>query len=108
MPIVVGIQRQSKIEKNRLMKRIKTGGRMKGTPNKTTEELRSMVQNFLEQHWETLHSDFEKLQPSQRVMFLEKLLTHVLPKPITDLSQLNEADLDLLINRLRKQQDEKE
>ena len=84
----------------------KTGGRKKGTPNKTTEELRSMVQSFLEQHWETLHSDFEKLQPSQRVMFLEKLLTHVLPKPITDLSQLSESDLDLLIEKLKKQQDE--
>ncbi|BDX36689.1 hypothetical protein CYCD_00440 [Tenuifilaceae bacterium CYCD] len=88
------------------MRKQKTGGRKKGVPNKTTEELRSMVQLFLEQHWETLHSDFEKLQPSQRVMFLEKLLTHVLPKPITDLSQLSESDLELLIEKLKKQNDE--
>jgi len=86
------------------MRKQKTGGRKKGVPNKTTEELRSMVQNFLEQHWETLHADFEKLQPSQRVMFLEKLLTHVLPKPLTDLSHLSESDLDLLIERLKNQQ----
>lgn len=86
------------------MRKQKTGGRKKGVPNKTTEELRSMVQNFLEQHWETLHSDFEKLQPSQRVMFLEKLLTHVLPKPLTDLSQLSENDLDILLERLKNQQ----
>jgi len=86
------------------MRKQKTGGRKKGVPNRTTEELRSMVQNFLEQHWETLHADFEKLQPSQRVMFLEKLLTHVLPKPLTDLSQLSESDLDILIERLKNQQ----
>lgn len=88
------------------MRKQKTGGRKKGTPNRTTEELRAMVQTFLEQHWETLNTDFEKLQPSQRVMFLERLISHVLPKPITDLSQLSENDLDLLIERLKNQKDE--
>ena len=88
------------------MRKQKTGGRKKGTPNKTTEELRAMVQTFLEQHWKTLNADFEKLQPSQRVMFLEKLLTHLLPKPLTDLSQLSESDLDLLIEKLKKQHNE--
>ena len=82
------------------MKGKKTGGRKAGTPNKTTEELRNMVQAFLEEQWETIHKDFELLKPEQRVGFIIKLLDNVLAKPITSLEQLTESQLDELLKRL--------
>jgi len=88
------------------MRKQKTGGRKKGVPNKTTEELRSMVQLFIENNIERLQTDFDLLEPKDRLNFIERLLKMVVPAPISDLSQLSESDLDTLIDKLKKQQDE--
>ena len=88
------------------MRKQKTGGRKKGVPNKTTEELRSMVQLFIENNIERLQTDFDLLEPKDRLNFIERLLKMVVPAPISDLSQLSERELDTLIDKLKKQQDE--
>jgi len=83
------------------MKGKKTGGRTKGTPNKTTEELRGLVQNFLENNIERLQEDFDLLEPKDRLNFIEKIMKLVIPAPITSLEQLSEYDLDILIEKLK-------
>jgi hypothetical protein len=82
--------------------RINRKGRPKGSPNKSVEEVRNLVQQFVENNLETLQADFEQLEPKDRLMFIEKLLKHVLPNPIVSLEQLSESDLDILLDKLKK------
>lgn len=82
--------------------RINRKGRPKGSPNKSVEEVRNLVQQFVENNLETLQADFEQLEPKDRLMFIERLLKHVLPSPIASLEQLSESDLDILLDKLKK------
>lgn len=68
----------------------KTGGRQKGTPNEVTKELRAKVSAFLSDNWSLIESDFKQLQPKERLMFYEKLMSYGLPK----LQTINAPDLD--------------
>lgn len=85
-------------------KSINRAGRKKGVPNKTTEELRRLLHNFIDANIEKLQADFDQLEPKQRLDFLDKLFSHVLPKPITSLSQLSEEDLNLILEKLKSEQ----
>jgi len=62
------------------MKRIKTGGREMGTPNKLTADLRERISDFLNENWEQIEKDFQTLEPEKRVMLFEKLLQFTLPR----------------------------
>ena len=58
----------------------KTGGRKKGTPNEVTKDLRERVSNFLTDNWSLIESDFKKLEPKERLIFYERLMSYGLPK----------------------------
>ena len=58
----------------------KTGGRTKGTPNEVTKELRERVSNFLSDNWSLIESDFHQLEPKDRLIFYERLMSFGLPK----------------------------
>ncbi len=58
----------------------KTGGRSKGTPNEVTKDMRERISNFLSDNWSLIESDFKKLEPKERLMFYEKLMSYGLPK----------------------------
>jgi len=78
-------------------------GRPKGTPNKSTDELRTLLQNFIDDNMETLQADFDKLEPKDRLNFIDRLLKHVMPAPLQELERLTDEQLDELITRLKKQ-----
>lgn len=59
----------------------KTGGRVKGSLNKQTAELRSFVAELIEYSQDKIKDDIDKLDAGQRLMYFEKLLQYVLPKP---------------------------
>lgn len=63
-------------------KRIKTGGRVKGTPNILTHELRDILKQFVSNEIENLSKEdvLSKLTYSERLVFLTKILPYVLPK----------------------------
>lgn len=63
-----------------MAKRIKTGGRELGTPNKLTADLRERISDFLNENWEQIEKDFKTLEPEKRVMLFEKLLQFTLPR----------------------------
>ena len=67
-------------------------GRPKGTPNRVTTELRVKISEFLEKNFETIETDFEKLEPRERAQLYVKLIEYVIPKmrtfEETTLSQL--------------------
>jgi len=54
-------------------------GRPKGTPNRTTRELRVWVQSVLSKNTNIFESDLKKLLPEQRLAILEKMLKYCMP-----------------------------
>ncbi|MBE6337004.1 MAG: hypothetical protein E7066_10085 [Lentimicrobiaceae bacterium] len=60
----------------------KTGGRQKGTPNKTTGTLRMAISKIVNDYYnsDTLMEDINKLKPKERVDMMEKLAAYVVPK----------------------------
>jgi membrane-bound lytic murein transglycosylase MltF len=63
-------------------KRVKTGGRVKGTPNILTHELRETLKQFVSDEIENLSKEdvLSKLTYNERLVFLTKILPYVLPK----------------------------
>jgi hypothetical protein len=63
-------------------KRSKSGGRVKGTPNILTHELRETLKHFISSEIENLSKEdvLSKLTYSERLVFLTKILPYVLPK----------------------------
>lgn len=63
-------------------KRVKTGGRMKGTPNILTHELRDTLKQFVSNEIENLSKEdvLSKLTINERLIFLTKILPYILPK----------------------------
>jgi len=80
-------------------------GRGKGTPNKVTQELRERLKTLLTDSFETIVSDFEALEPVQRIAAFEKLLRYIIPIMSANDVKLNfedltENQLDEIITRL--------
>lgn len=57
----------------------KFGGRKKGTPNKTTEEIRNKFQLILTDNLETLNEDLSGLDPDKRIKYMIELAKFVIP-----------------------------
>lgn len=88
-------------------KRTKTGGRAKGTPNRTTSETKQLLQNVVTKQIEKLETILNKLEPVERVNALSKLLPYILPKQqdiaITNTNEmLSESERELRIQELKK------
>lgn len=91
---------------------IKTGGRAKGTPNRTTTETKALLQSIISEEIDNLAEMLDKLEPLERVNAVAKLLPYILPKQsevkaeisaeinnkIYDLSKLSDATLEELSN----------
>lgn len=77
------------------------GGRPKGKTNKNTETLRNKVRKFVDDNLWTIQADFDQMPSKERLLFVEKLLRHVLPPPLHELEKLTEEQLKEVINSLR-------
>ena len=73
--------------------RKKYGGRQKGTPNKLTKELRSVLKDILYQELEQIKERLDALKPKERIELLIKLMPYVLPK-VTSISHTTNEPLD--------------
>ena len=82
----------------------KTGGRTKGTPNKTTSEIREHYQNLINSNLDLLDNDLKSLEPLQRLKMIIELSKFVIPTlRATDLSiEDNEQDnfKEIVIKRI--------
>ena len=58
---------------------IKTGGRTKGTTNKTTAEVRKQFSLLLENNFDKLQNDIDALEPKDRIKTILELAKFVLP-----------------------------
>lgn len=58
----------------------KYGGRQKGTPNRLTKELRTILKNVLYNELENIEELLESLEPKERLELVIKLIPFILPK----------------------------
>ena len=68
----------------------KYGGREKGTPNRLTKELRTLLKNILYQELEEIQERLELLKPEERLELLIKLMPYVLPTTTSISHHINE------------------
>ena len=59
---------------------VKKGGRIKGTPNKLTLELRKNLQLFLENNFDKMQTDLNSVSPGSRLRILVEFYKLILPK----------------------------
>lgn len=80
----------------------KYGGRIKGTPNLITAELRAVLRLILVKEFETLPETISAIKsPERRLEIIIKLLPFILPKSQeTSLEMLSDTKLDFLFNTI--------
>ena len=71
----------------------KYGGRQKGTPNRITKELRSLLKDVMYDEIGALQERLDALNPKERVELLVKLMPYALPK-VTSVSHTTNEPLD--------------
>ncbi|GAB3949534.1 hypothetical protein GCM10028805_25930 [Spirosoma harenae] len=80
----------------------KQGGRKPGSPNKTTADIKSRISALIEEQFDSVSADLEKLEPKERVAAYLKFLEYILPKQREqkiDLSALSDQEIDELLER---------
>jgi len=85
----------------------KTGGRVAGTPNKVTTDLRKWINDLLDKNRLQFENDLKKLEPQQRVTIIERMLGYAVPKMASveaqvDFNKLSDEQLDRIISELTK------
>jgi hypothetical protein len=60
--------------------RLKTGGRTKGTLNRSTAETKEILQKIVSTELETIPDLLKQLEPTDRVNAIIKLLPYLVPK----------------------------
>ena len=59
---------------------MKYGGRQKGTPNKLTKEIRTVLKDLIFEELDEIKEHLDSLEPKQRIEIVIKLIPYVLPK----------------------------
>lgn len=71
----------------------KSGGRQKGTPNKTTEGFRQIAKDFIEQHKDELHDAWNDIEsPENKIKIYLGFMSYVVPKPVAIAEKENEEE----------------
>lgn len=90
------------------MKGYKTGGRIKGTPNRLTSSTRESLKKFIDDNRSEMETLFKALSPRDRWLIYEKLLSYVIPRYSNvnmNITQMSDEEIQLLINTLKTQRD---
>lgn len=58
----------------------KTGGRIKGTPNRLTKDIRQVLKDVISEQLENMPDVLATLEPKERIECIIKLMPYVLPK----------------------------
>lgn len=86
-------------------------GRPKGTPNKTTTELKQWINILISNNIQQLTKDLKKMEPAERWRIVEKLMAYVIPKQqaVTaeiELNNLTDEQINMIINQININDDE--
>ena len=63
-----------------MTKKIKTGGRVQGTPNRLTKEIRELLKDIIEKEIVSMPETLKDLEPKEKLEIISKFLPYVLPK----------------------------
>ena len=74
----------------------KKGGRTKGTPNRTTDEVRASLLKILDKNLEQLQKDMDGMKPKDRAFLLITIAKHVTPAALNP-ERLTEDQLKQII-----------
>lgn len=87
---------------------------MKGTPNKNTSTIRDFIQDVVEANKSQIKADLKQLEPKDRLIILEKLMSYVVPKmqsvsgdiQVKQEPEKTEEEIKAELERLRRLRDE--
>ena len=77
-------------------------GRPRGARDRTAEQFRAMVKQFVADNWEGLQEKYDALEDKDQAMFLERLLKHIIPAPLDPVARLTQEQIDQVIIELKK------
>lgn len=81
----------------------KFGGRVKGVPNRTTEEVRKSLLKLLDDNLDKLQKDIDSMKDKDRANLLINLAKHCTP-PAMNPERLSEEQLKQIIEYLKNEQ----
>jgi len=80
----------------------KTGGRVSGTPNKVTSEMKTWLSGLIDKNRRQIERDLKLLEPKDRLLILERLMQYAIPKQqsisIEAQIQAEYASLEILLS----------
>jgi uncharacterized protein (DUF927 family) len=81
-------------------------GRPAGSLNKLSKDLRKNITDFLEENFEVVQLEWQKLEGKDKLQFYKDLIQYAIPKMQTmefqsDFERLSDEDLDRIINELK-------
>lgn len=86
-----------------MFKGTRQNGRTPGTQNKTTKEIRETFKNLLENNLEQVQNDLDSLDPKDRVLFLLKLTSFVIPTLRSiEVNEINIKDIEPIIIQINE------
>lgn len=86
-----------------MFKGTRQNGRTPGTQNKTTKEIRETFKNLLENNLEQVQNDLDSLDPKDRVLFLLKLTSFVIPTLRSiEVNEMNIKDIEPIIIQINE------
>ena len=86
-----------------MFKGTRQNGRQPGTKNKTTKEIRETFKNLLENNLERIQKDLNELEPKDRIMFLLKLTSFVIPTlRSVEINEMNIKDIEPIIIQINE------
>lgn len=82
----------------------KTGGRVKGTPNKATSMSKAVISDLLNTYSSSglMSKDFRALEPKDRLAIAERLTQYVMPKMQAVSAEVNDQRNLTIEDRLRE------
>lgn len=86
----------------------KTGGRVKGTPNKVTYSLKEWIISLIDKQRTQIEQDLQKLEPKERLQMIEKLMQYIIPKQAAqqvklDFDSMTDEQLQRLVEEMTKE-----
>tara|TARA_B110000046_G_scaffold73984_1_gene81868 strand:+ start:2199 stop:2495 length:297 start_codon:yes stop_codon:yes gene_type:complete len=79
-------------------------GRPKGSQNRNTEEIRSMIFDLLNTNLVTIQSDLDSLNPKDRLKFISSILPYAVPRlqfqPPSNDNEVKREDLEEMFDKL--------
>lgn len=86
--------------------KIKTGGRTKGTPNRTTAETKELLQTIVSKELDKLGTLLGCLEPNERINAIAKLLPYILPKQTEVKAEITNNIENMTSEQINKRIDE--